>query len=213
MPTRKLSTPVLRTIALDDLVPRRDAANRLSPRVRRAIAEQIADTGLYPPLIVRAHRRKGKFEILDGAQRADILAGLGYAKARCEVWPVGDRRAEIITATINHLRGRPAAEAFARKIRRLLRLLGEQRTGKLLAFSPAAIRQRLMALDRPAPAAELKAVDLLPVTFHLPAAELASLEKALAVFSDGSQKRGELLMAAVHTAVKQHTPKKEHTHV
>ena len=218
MPTKKLPTPALRTIALGDLVVRRNGANRLPPRVRRAIADQIAQTGLYPPLIVRARPRsgkhltpsvKGKFEILDGAQRADILAELGHTTARCEVWPVGDRQAEIIAATINHLRGRPAAQPFARQIRRLLRLLGEQKAGKTLALSPAGVRQRLMALDRPAPIAELKTIDLRPVTFHLPAAELASLEKALAGLADGSQKRGELLMAAVRGAVKHHTRRKE----
>ena len=209
MATKKLFTPALRRISLADLIVRRSTANRLPPRARRAVARQIAQTGLYPPLIVRAHKRAGKFEILDGAQRADILGELGHTTARCEVWPVGDRQAEIIAVTINHLHGRPAAESFARQIRRLLRLLGERKTGQILALSPAAIRQRLMALDRPAPVAELQAIDLHPVTFHLPAADLASLERTLACLADGSLKRGELLMAAVRASDKRHTSKEE----
>jgi len=208
MPAKKLLTPSLRRIPLDDLAVRSGSANRMPPGVRRSIADQIARTGLYPPLIVRPRRRPGKFEVLDGASRADVLAELGHVSARCEVWPIGDRQAEVVAATINHLRGRPSAEPFARQIQRLIRLLGQDRTGKLLALSPAAIRQRLMALEKPEPARQLKTIDLHPVTFHLPARELASLEQALATFSDGSRKRGELLMAAVRAA-KSPAPDKE----
>jgi ParB-like chromosome segregation protein Spo0J len=186
----------LRRIPLGSLVPRPHHPNRMQPRVRRAIASQIGATGLYPPLVVRV-AGDDRFEILDGHQRAAILAELGHRDARCEVWPVDDRQADVLAATLNQLRGRAEAAAFARQIRRLMRAVGPGRAGELLALSPAAIRQRLSALDRPAFRTDADALDLRAVTFHLNRGQMRLLEQSLRRHAHTSPKRADQLVAAV----------------
>jgi ParB-like chromosome segregation protein Spo0J len=202
MSKRPKLKPKLQTIPLGDLLPRVGHPYRLSGRARAAIVAQIASDGLYAPLIVRPLARpKGKFEILDGHQRADVLRELGYPCARCEVWPIDQARSDIYAVTLNHLRGRPDAKLRARQTRRLINRIGRQRVGELLALTPAAIRQQLAALDPPARPTgagdETSRLDLRPIVFHLPAADARLLENTLRKFGDGTRRRGELLMAAL----------------
>jgi len=195
-----------RKIELARLAPRGGHANKLLPRVRAAIAEQIAATGLYPPLIVRpAGAGDGGLEILDGRQRASVLAELGFSEARCEVWPVSDEQAEVLAATLNHLRGRADATAQAEQIRRLIGRFGQDRAGRMLALSPAAIRQRLAALDppKPPPADREGDMDLSAVTFHLSPAQLDLLESALRRHAGGRRTRADQLTAALTAAANQ----------
>jgi len=192
----------LRRIALARLTGRSDHPYRLSPRVRRALAEQIAATGLYPPLIVRPHgSAPGRFEILDGRQRAEILAELGRTDARCEVWPVDDAQAEVLAATLNHLHSRAEAASLARQIRRLIDAFGPDRTGRMLALSPAGIRQRLAALDPPRPAApDQEGMDLRAVTFHLNPGQLELLRGTLRRYARSWPHRADQLTAAITAA-------------
>jgi len=191
---------VLRRLGLSQLEPRPGRANRLLPRVKRALACHIGRTGLYPPLIVRP-LQTGRFEILDGHQRAEILSELGSATARCEVWPIADAEADIAAATLNHLRGRPEAKAQARQISGLISDVGSCEAGRLMALSTSGIRQRLSVLKKPAPSpAETPSLDLRAVTFHLPRQQLQSLNRALRVMSGKSRSRGEALMALVEGA-------------
>lgn len=192
-------TPRLRRIALGDLVPRCGHANRISPRVRSAIADHISASGLYPPLIVRPHERhQDKFEIIDGHHRADILAELGLPDARCEVWPIDSDTVELYCATLNHLRGRTNAIAHARRIKKLIRRLGDRNVRKLLALTPRGLRQLFIHLKPPAIDCEAKALDLTPVSFHLPAGNVRRLNAALGRLS--SSGRGDGLMKAVRLA-------------
>ncbi len=198
--------PKLRRIALMQLVATRRHSNRLSGRIRQALKSHMERNGLYPPLIVRVHSHQaGRYEILDGHQRAEILRELGKTHARCEVWPVDEAEAELCVATLNHLRGRPVATRRARQIRRLVRRLGEEKVRRLLGLTPAALRQQHALLDRAAkPVSVQGTLDLQPVTFHLPAAGVTRLRRTLAAFGNQGHSRGQKLLAALKAAQKSH---------
>jgi len=198
MKARRGPAPKLRRIPLKDLVPRKGHAYKMLPYVRGSLVARIAETHLYPPLIVRPLPRSRKFEILDGHRRSEILAELGHPSARCEVWELDELESAIAAATLNALRSRADAKLLGRQIRGLIRKLGSAKTGEILALSPAAIRQRLIALSPPREApANAKHVDLQAVTFHLPRSDAELLGKALQSTAKGSQNRSQRLMGLI----------------
>ena len=187
------------TLPLTDLVPRPQRANAMTGRARRALAEHICRTGRYPALIVRPHpRRRGKYEILDGCARAEILAGFGRGTARCEIWPVDAAEAMILTGTLNHLRGHPDARSRARHTRRLARRLGTAGALTALGLTPAALRQQLTLLDRPAPAAPCdRTLNLQHLAFHLPPGDFTFVTQALRDAALPGQTRAQALVHAL----------------
>ena len=200
MTRRKHSRPVCRRLALSDLIARRDRATVLSERARRALTDHISRLGCYPPLIVRRHPdRAGKYEILDGHHRAEVLRGLGETTARCEIWPVDSHEAGVLTATLNRLRGRADVKRQARQVRRLLRRLGPQRAAAGLGITPAALRRQLAAGDAPRRAEPGEGLDLRPVVFHLSCEQERRLRKVLDRAGRGRLGRGRALMHALRS--------------
>jgi hypothetical protein len=79
------------------------------------LASNIQREDNYPPLIVRPHpQHPGDYELLDGHQRAAVLARLGFADARCYVWPCDDATALMLLATRGPGRPAPARRTPAR---------------------------------------------------------------------------------------------------
>ena len=191
-----MPAPASRRLPLNDLQPRCGYAGRLTPRMRKALSDHIATAGLYPPLIVRRHPRcSGKYEILDGHHRAEILRSLGSKTARCEVWRLDDEQADLYVATLDVLGGRSDGVERARRLQRLLKRYGQTRTAAMLGATPAGIRQQLAPLKAPTPTEAPKpALALQAVTFHLPPDQAALLAKTLRPLPG---RRGEALMAAI----------------
>jgi len=190
-----------RRIPLIALVPRRDRSSTLARRGRAALRRHLAATGLYPPLIVRRHpSRPGRFEILDGAGRAEVLAELGAADARCEVWAVSDEQADLLAVSLNHLRGRPDVRARARQVRRLVRKLGPDAAAEALAMTARALGQQLDVLRRPRAARPDRPLDLRPVVFHLTAPQTQLLRETLRRFDGPGRGRGDALAEALRQA-------------
>ncbi len=186
-------------IKLEDLIPRSATLHRMSSRTKHALKEIIGTTGAYPAVIVRPHPRlAGKYEVIDGCSRVEILAELGESAARCEVWPLDDGQASLLAMSLNSFRGRPDVGSRAKMLKRLARSIGGERVGELLALTPAAMRQQLAPLKPPALAKQSSGDkwDLQPVVFHLSAAQQRRLNKAL-----GRHKtvggRADALMAAI----------------
>ena len=199
----KFSQPKLRRIPLCDLLPRPGHPYSLPARERAALVEHVRSGGLYPPLIVRpVSQPAGKFEILDGHQRAAILGELGCVSARCEVWSVDDWQAEIYAASLNGLHGRANAIRRGRCLKSLIGRLGARRVGKLLALTPAAIRQQLTALQPPRKLTgpETSKLNLRPVVFHLPPDDAELLAATLRSSRTGSKRQSELLMDVIRAA-------------
>jgi len=203
--------PRSRRIALSDLRPRPGHPYGMSPRILKSLLENIGRGGLYPPLIVRPHARlEGKFEILDGHRRADVLRRLGADRARCEVWPVNEDEAELYAFTLNHLRGRAESKRRARQLRRIIRRLGATEARKLLALTPAAMRQQLCALQRPQEAGGgVRPLELRPVVFHLPPKDAKLLDRTLRQLAPAAKRRSEALLAVLRGAANSNSPKEQ----
>ena len=83
-------------VPLDDLTAHPLNANVMSEELQAKLTAHIKRTGRYPFLVVRPHlEQPGKFQVLDGHHRVDILRSLGHREARCDVWDVDDREAKL----------------------------------------------------------------------------------------------------------------------
>ncbi|MGB2822395.1 MAG: ParB/RepB/Spo0J family partition protein [Phycisphaerae bacterium] len=200
MSARKHPQPIGRRLALADLIARRDRATVLPRRARKALGEHISRHGCYPALIVRPHpRRAGKFEILDGHHRAEILRSLGAKTARCEVWPIDSDDASVVAATLNRLRGRQDVKRHAGQVGRLVRRFGPEGAAARLGITPRALRQQLAPADEPRRREPPPALDLQAVVFHLSAEETRKLSETLDNAGRRTIGRAKALMKAIGT--------------
>ena len=198
MPSKTHRRPETRRLALCDLVSRHDRSNVLTGRVRQALAQHIRERGCYPPLIVRAlPARPGKYEILDGRHRAEVLRALGETTARCEVWPVADDDAELLAVTLNRLHGRDDTRRRARQVGRLVRRLGRAQAARALGVTPRALEQQLAPSRPPRQQDAAGALDLQAVVFHLSSRQAELLRRTLGATGRGRLGRGEALMRAL----------------
>ena len=202
MPSRGRRKPTVRRIPLTDLVARPDHANVLTARKRTALGEHIARHGWYPALIVRPHPDlPGKYEILDGHHRKEILDSQGASSARCEVWPAADGDADVLVATLNDLRGRPDGKRRARQVRAMVSRFGRETAAARLGITTRALDQQLAPLTPPRREEGPPALDLEAVVFHLSGDEAKLLRRALRAAGAGRLRRGEALMEVVRRGI------------
>lgn len=185
-----------RMIPLDDLVPHPLNANSMAPDLREKLKVHIRRSGRYPHVIVRpVPAQPGKFQILDGHHRVEVLRELGHHEGRCDIWMVDDREALILLGTLNRLEG---ADIPARRAQLMHELLGEMNVedlGGLLPESAAQVEELIALLQFPAEAvaAELeaeaeKAEKNLPVvlSFVVSPQQAETIEQAVEMASDGT---------------------------
>ncbi|MBD3337211.1 MAG: hypothetical protein GF355_16990 [Candidatus Eisenbacteria bacterium] len=128
-----------RMIALEDLLPHALNSNVMSEEMREKLRAHIKRTGRYPFLVVREHpHQTGKYQVLDGHHRVEILRELGHAEARCDVWEVDDREAKLLLATLNRLEGQ---DLPIRRAQLVHELLGEMSLDDLAGLLPETDRQ------------------------------------------------------------------------
>jgi len=128
-----------RMVPLDDLLPHPLNSNVMTEDLREKLRVNIQRTGRYPFLVVRAHPHEtGKYQVLDGHHRVDVLRELGHTEARCDIWVVDDREAKILLATLNRLEGQ---DQPIRRAQLLHELLGEMSLGDLAGLLPETDRQ------------------------------------------------------------------------
>ena len=140
-----------RMVPLEDLLPHPLNSNVMSEDLRVKLFTHIKRTGRYPHLIVRPHpEQPGKFQTLDGHHRIAILKELGHRKARCDVWPVDDREAKLLLATLNRLEGQDAPIRRADLIHALLGEMSVEDLGGLLPETDKQIEELHALLEFPA---------------------------------------------------------------
>ncbi|MBU2693083.1 MAG: ParB/RepB/Spo0J family partition protein [Candidatus Eisenbacteria bacterium] len=135
----KKKTAGARMVPLDDLVPHPLNSNVMSEDMREKLKAHIKRTGRYPYLIVRPHPDQiGKYQVLDGHHRIDVLRELGHSEARCDIWEVDDREANLLLATLNRLEGQ---DVPVRRAQLLHELLGSMSVDDLAGLVPETDRQ------------------------------------------------------------------------
>lgn len=154
---------------------------RADRRVVRALLAHIRRCGLYPPLIVTpAPDCPGRYEIIDGAARAEALARLGAQQAHCEVWPVEPSELPLLGLAFRRIHGRQDVAGQLPTLRRLADAMPAAELATLLGGTPRALRRQLEAMESPPrPVAPARELSLTPVVFHLDAAGHRRLELAL----------------------------------
>ncbi|MDZ4806466.1 MAG: ParB/RepB/Spo0J family partition protein [Candidatus Eisenbacteria bacterium] len=126
-------------VPIADLVPHPLNSNRLPDDLREKLKAHIKRTGRYPFIVVRPHPDEaGKYQVLDGHHRIQVLRDLGHTDARCDVWQVSDREAKLLLATLNRLEGSDQPILRAKLIHELL---GEMNLEDLAGLLPETDKQ------------------------------------------------------------------------
>jgi len=197
--------PQMIRIPLDHLVPHPLNANVMPLELKEKLKLHIRSSGRYPPLIVRP-LEDGRYQLLDGHQRADVLLELGEQSAWCCVWEVSDEEALILLATLNRLEGQDVpgrraaliAELEAHHtLAELARLLPEdeaqlESTLRLLDMDVDGLLQRLTAEAGRAAASGPQLFSFAVEPEDAPAVEEA-IARAVANLS-GTNRRGQALV-------------------
>src|SRR2546428_224336 len=128
-----------RMVPLDDLRPHPLNSNVMSEDLKEKLRAHIKRTGRYPFLVVRPHPDEpGRYQVLDGHHRVEILRELGHTEARCDVWQVDDREAKLLLATLNRLQGQ---DQPLRRAELVHELLGEMSLDDLAGLLPETDKQ------------------------------------------------------------------------
>ncbi|MBU1948031.1 MAG: ParB/RepB/Spo0J family partition protein [Candidatus Eisenbacteria bacterium] len=135
----KKKTAGARMVPLDDLIPHPLNSNVMTETMQEKLKAHIKRTGRYPYLIVRPHPdQPNRYQVLDGHHRIDVLRELGHSEARCDVWEVDDREANLLLATLNRLEGQ---DVPVRRAQLLHELLGSMSVDDLAGLVPETDRQ------------------------------------------------------------------------
>ena len=191
-------------IPLARLHPHPQNANQMDDTFRDKLAANIQREGNYPPLIVRPHpQRPGDYELLDGHQRAPLLARLGYSDARCYVWPCDDATALVLLATLNRLEGQDDPRLRAELLAELTAVLSTDELALLLPEDDVALANDIASLDLDVDTLladlERRAADsdgLRTIAFTVSGEDGAIIEEAVRAASatlDGKNRRGRAL--------------------
>lgn len=140
-----------RMIPLGDLRPHPLNSNVMPEDLKEKLRAHIHRTGRYPFLVVRLHPDEaGKYQVLDGHHRVEILRDLGHTEARCDVWEVDDREAKLLLATLNRLQGQDSPIRRAQLIHELLGEMSVTDLGGLLPETDKQIEELHALLEFPA---------------------------------------------------------------
>ena len=124
-------------LPLEALEPCPDNANRISRMFKKKLRHNIEQLGMYETLTVRPHpNTEGKFEVLNGHARLEVLRELDVPSAKCDIWEVTDSEAQLFLAILNKLRGSDVAEL---RMGLLLDLLREHPKEDLAAHIPETV--------------------------------------------------------------------------
>jgi ParB-like chromosome segregation protein Spo0J len=199
-----------RMVSIGDLAPHPLNSNVMPDELREKLRAHIKRTGRYPFVVVRpSPEEPGRFQILDGHHRVEILRELGHTEARCDVWNVDDREAKLLLATLNRLEGQ---DSPIRRAQLIHELLGEMSLPDLAGLLPETDKQleELESLLQ-FPAEEIAALlaeqaaeqeKVLPrvLTFVVSPEQEQLIDRAVEMASDGTEGRDRKARGLVNLA-------------
>lgn len=174
----------IKQIPLTKLIPHPANPNKMSKQNFAKLVTHIKSSGIYEPLIVRAHpSKKGYFQIINGQHRYEALKQLGYKTADCIIWDVDDTHTLLLLATLNRLTGKDAPDKKIELLKKLANHSNLKTLSKLLPLTKNQI-DKLINLNKK----KLKLVPLdsnlpKPMVFFVTDAQSQVIESALATAS------------------------------
>jgi ParB-like chromosome segregation protein Spo0J len=170
----------IQKISLSQLIAHPDNPNIMSVDKFKKLVRNIQRTGLYEPIIVRPHpQNQGKFQIINGHHRVQVLAKLGKKETNCIVWNVDDQQTEILLTTLNRLSGVDDPAKKIELLRKLKERFDSAELAKLLPNTAKQIEQltnlKLNAVRCPLPAAQFA----VPLVFFVNAEQNKIIESAI----------------------------------
>ena len=146
-------TNEIQSISIDKLIAHPDNPNRMSKANFAKLIRNIKQTGRYEPLVVRPcppDQVGGKvnyFQIINGHNRCEALAQLGYKTADAIVWDIDDQQADILLATLNRLSGSDVLDKKLVLLARLNKRMEAQELAKLLPQTKKQIERLTSMLN------------------------------------------------------------------
>jgi ParB-like chromosome segregation protein Spo0J len=140
----------LQEIHIDLLGNHPEYSNFMDTETLRKLRLHIERTGRYEPLTVRKHPVKdGRFQIINGHNRVQVLRTLGYETVQCVVWSINDDQARLYLATLNRLAGKEIPERRAVLLDNLCKVFTGEELAGLLPDSKKQIEElrRLSRLE------------------------------------------------------------------
>lgn len=141
----------MHTIALTQLIAHPGNSNRMTDALFRKLVAHIAESGDYPPIIVRQLADSEQYQILDGHHRVKALAELGRTSAKCDIWQADDARATLLLLTLNRLQGSDDPLKRAALLAELAHSNEDLKSLEARLPEDRATLTKLLALREPAP--------------------------------------------------------------
>lgn len=151
-------------LPIDQLLPHPSNSNVMPRALFDKLAEEIARTGRYPPVIVRPVG--ADYQILDGHHRVEALRRLGYAPAHCVVWAVDDEQALLLLATLNRLSGDDDPKKRAALVAELRRSMDIAELARRLPEDAERVRKLLSLHAAPPTPKAPRPMEQMPVCLH-----------------------------------------------
>lgn len=129
-------------LPLDTLIPHPQNTNRMSKMFLKKLRHNIQQTGLYETITVRPHPAEyGKYEVLNGHARLDVLRDIGKETVRCDIWNVDDNNTRLFLAILNKLRGSDVPELRMNLLLDLLKVRTKEELSAILPETSAYLKK------------------------------------------------------------------------
>ncbi|MBW2087123.1 MAG: ParB N-terminal domain-containing protein [Deltaproteobacteria bacterium] len=195
---------MIQEIQIGLLVPHPENCNHMEAETREKVKRHIMRTGNYEPVTVRPHPdESGKFQVINGHHRLNVLRELDYERVNCTVWDIDDDQTRLYLATLNRLAGKDIPERRAVLLEKLLGSFDVPDLAELLPDSKKQLKEmsRLveMELEKLKPfdhLAEIKIDIPVMLSFMMTEPEAATVNEALdlVVSNEGDMNRSKALI-------------------
>ena len=116
-------------------------ANEMEPEMSARLRRSILRFGLVVPIVVR-EVADGIYETIGGAQRLEVLRGLGHDTVPCVVTQADEAEARLLSQALNHIAGQDNPGLRGEVLRRILESTPESEVAGILPDSMERLKVR-----------------------------------------------------------------------